>query len=81
VRSAGAAEIAAACHLRLDLGDDPALVPLETLDGRDHYLLPPTSRLGAGKSLPPGDLGRVLLGLPVRAAQQPAPVGGAKDED
>jgi hypothetical protein len=41
LRSAGAAEIAAASHLRLDLGDDPALVPLETLDGRDHYLLPP----------------------------------------
>jgi hypothetical protein len=36
VRSAGAAEVAAACHLRLDLGDDPALVPLETFDGRDH---------------------------------------------
>jgi hypothetical protein len=41
VRSAGAAEIAAASHRRLDLEDDPALVPLETLDGRDHYLLPP----------------------------------------
>jgi hypothetical protein len=40
VRSAGAAEIAAASKLRLDLDDDPALVPLETLDGRDHYLLP-----------------------------------------
>jgi hypothetical protein len=41
LRSAGAAEISAASKLRLDLDDDPALVPLETLDGRDHYLLPP----------------------------------------
>jgi hypothetical protein len=36
-RSAGAAEIAASSHLRLNLEDDPALVPLETLPGRDHY--------------------------------------------
>jgi hypothetical protein len=41
-RSAGAAEIAAASHLRLSLDDDPALVPLETLSGRDHYAFPPT---------------------------------------
>jgi hypothetical protein len=37
VRTAGAAEIAAASSIRLNLEDDPALVPLETLDGRDHY--------------------------------------------
>jgi hypothetical protein len=40
-RTAGAAEIAAAARLRLSLGDDPALVPLETLPGRDHYEFPP----------------------------------------
>jgi hypothetical protein len=39
-RSAGAAEIAAASHLRLNLQDDPALVPLETLPGRNHYPFP-----------------------------------------
>ena len=36
-RTAGSPEIAAASDLRLDLDDDPALVPLETLPGRDHY--------------------------------------------
>jgi hypothetical protein len=41
VRSAGTTEIAAASHLRLSLEDDPALVPLETLPGRDHYSFPP----------------------------------------
>jgi hypothetical protein len=41
VRIAGAAEIAAASSIRLNLEDDPALVPLETLPGRDHYLFPP----------------------------------------
>jgi hypothetical protein len=41
-RTVGAAEIAAASHLRLSLEDDPALVPLETLPGRDHYAFPPT---------------------------------------
>lgn len=40
-RLAGPAEIAAASHLRLSLDDDPALVPLETLPGRDHYAFPP----------------------------------------
>jgi hypothetical protein len=40
-RTAGSAEIAAAAHLRLDKDDDPALVPLETLPGRDHHLFPP----------------------------------------
>ena len=39
-RTAGAAEIAGASHLRLDIEDDPALVPLETLPGRDHYSFP-----------------------------------------
>jgi hypothetical protein len=40
VRLAGEAEIAAAWWLRLSLEDDPALVPLETLPGRDHYPFP-----------------------------------------
>jgi hypothetical protein len=41
VRTAGATQIEAASHLRLSLEDDPALVPLETLAGRDHYRFPP----------------------------------------
>ena len=41
VRTAGPAEIAAASGIRLNLEDDPALVPLETLPARDHYLFPP----------------------------------------
>jgi hypothetical protein len=41
VRTAGPAEIAAASSILLNLEDDPALVPLETLPGRDHYLFPP----------------------------------------
>ena len=40
VRTARPAEIAAAWRVRLNLEDDPALVPLETLPGRDHYLFP-----------------------------------------
>jgi hypothetical protein len=40
VRTAGAAEIVAASSLTLSLEDDPALVPLETLSGRDHYAFP-----------------------------------------
>jgi hypothetical protein len=40
-RIAGPSEIAAASSLRLSLEDDPALVPLETLPGRDHYVFPP----------------------------------------
>jgi hypothetical protein len=43
-RAAGSAEIEAASHLRLSLEDDPALVPLETLPGRDHYAFPPGER-------------------------------------
>ena len=41
VRTGGPAEVAAASSIRLNLEDDPALVPLETLPGRDHYLFPP----------------------------------------
>jgi hypothetical protein len=40
VREGGAAELAAASQLRLSLGNDPTLVPLETLPGRDHYRFP-----------------------------------------
>jgi hypothetical protein len=43
-RTAGPAEIAASSHLRLSLEDDPALVPLETLPGRDHYTFPAGER-------------------------------------
>jgi hypothetical protein len=41
VRTAGAEQIDAASKIRLNLEDDPALVPLETLPGRDHYDFPP----------------------------------------
>jgi len=41
VRTGGPAEMAAASSIRLKLEDDPALVPLETLPGRDHYLFRP----------------------------------------
>jgi hypothetical protein len=41
VRTAWARQIYAASHLRLSLEDDPALVPLETLPGRDFYDFPP----------------------------------------
>jgi len=37
LRRAGTAELAAAQKLRLNLEDDPALVPLELLPGRNHY--------------------------------------------
>lgn len=40
VRRAGQAQIDAASHVRVLLEDDPALVPLETLPGRDHYEFP-----------------------------------------
>ncbi|HEX3562055.1 MAG TPA: hypothetical protein VHU24_04390 [Solirubrobacterales bacterium] len=40
VRTAGAGQIEAASKIRLNLEDDPALVPLETLPGRDHYRFP-----------------------------------------
>jgi hypothetical protein len=51
-RTAGSAEIAAASHLRLNLEDDPALVPLETLPGRDHYSFPPVEQPPWRWSLP-----------------------------
>jgi hypothetical protein len=44
VRRAGAAEIAAAAGTEVLLRDDPALVPLETLPGRNHYEFPPGER-------------------------------------
>jgi hypothetical protein len=40
-RIAGPSEITAASSIRLSLKDDPVLVPLEMLAGRDHYLFPP----------------------------------------
>jgi hypothetical protein len=40
VRTAGAGDIAAAAGIRLNLEDDPALVPLETLAGRNHFRFP-----------------------------------------
>ena len=39
-RTAGQAEIEASQPLRLRLTDDPALVPLETLAGRNHFEFP-----------------------------------------
>lgn len=44
VRRAGPAQIEAARGVRLLRSDDPALVPLETLPGRDHYGFPPGDR-------------------------------------
>ncbi len=41
VREGGAAEIAAASSLRLDRGEHPVLVPLETLAGRNHHRFAP----------------------------------------
>jgi hypothetical protein len=41
VRRAGPTQVEAASHIRVLLGDDPALVPLETLPGRDQYEFPP----------------------------------------
>jgi len=38
---AGAAEIEAASRIRLNLEDDPALIPLETLPGKDLYHFAP----------------------------------------
>jgi hypothetical protein len=40
VRRAGQAQVDAAAGVRVLLGDDPALVPLETLPGRNHYAFP-----------------------------------------
>jgi hypothetical protein len=41
VHHADGAQVAAASNVRVLLQDDPALVPLETLPGRDHYEFPP----------------------------------------
>ena len=51
-RTAGAAEVAAASGIRLSLEDFPALVPLETLPGRDHYVFRPTEEPPWRWSLP-----------------------------
>jgi hypothetical protein len=42
VRRAGQAQVEAASGVRVLLRDDPALVPLETLPGRNHYQFPPS---------------------------------------
>jgi Flp pilus assembly pilin Flp len=44
VRRADSAQIEAASHVRVLLEDDPSLVPLETLPGRDHYEFPAGER-------------------------------------
>jgi Flp pilus assembly pilin Flp len=44
VRRAGRADVDAAAGVEVRLGDDPALVPLETLPGRDHYEFPAGER-------------------------------------
>jgi hypothetical protein len=44
VRRAGRAQVEAASHVRVLASDDPALVPLETLPGRDHYDFRPGER-------------------------------------
>ena len=44
VRRAESADVAAAEGVPVLLEDDPALVPLETLPGRDHYEFPPGER-------------------------------------
>jgi hypothetical protein len=43
-RRAGQADVDAAAGVEVLLGDDPALVPLETLPGRDHYEFPAGER-------------------------------------
>lgn len=43
-RRAGKAQIEAASHVRVLERNDPALVPLETLPGRDHYEFPAGER-------------------------------------
>jgi hypothetical protein len=44
IRRGGGAEVEAAGRTRVLESDDPALVPLETLPGRDHYEFPPAER-------------------------------------
>jgi hypothetical protein len=41
IRRAGQAQVEAASHVRVLLKDDPNLVPLEILPGRDQYEFPP----------------------------------------
>jgi hypothetical protein len=43
-RRATQADVEAAAHVRVLLRDDPNLVPLETLPGRNHYAFPPGER-------------------------------------
>ena len=43
-RRAGQADVEAAGHTEVLVGDDPALVPLETLPGRNHYEFPASER-------------------------------------
>jgi hypothetical protein len=43
-RRAGQAQVEAASGVRVLLEDDPALVPLETLPGRDQYVFPAAER-------------------------------------
>jgi hypothetical protein len=57
VRRAAQADVEAAAGTRVLLKDDPALVPLETLPGRDHYEFPAGERppwQWALRSLHPG---------------------------
>jgi len=44
VRRASQAQVEAAANVPVLLKDDPALVPLETLPGRDHYHFPASER-------------------------------------
>jgi hypothetical protein len=44
VRRATREQVEASSHVRVLLKDDPALVPLETLPGRDQYEFPPAER-------------------------------------
>ena len=44
VRRAGQTQIDAAASVQVLLEDDPALVPLETLPGRNHYEFPASER-------------------------------------
>lgn len=44
VRRAVQAKVDAAAGVRVLLNDDPALVPLETLPGRNHYAFPAGER-------------------------------------
>jgi len=44
VRRAGRAQVDAAAGVRVLLQDDPALIPLETLPGRNHYEFPASER-------------------------------------